>query len=111
MDHFHKVPGARRAAMQVSLSGGAPKRSPTNGQIGIATTGGQRSENRIQSLCHGSGSAYHQTVSSFQAPNPSTRADVEVMNVSSFKRMTATDIVPVKRITTINDRAFGRKQL
>src|ERR1700735_2414503 len=107
VDHFHKVAGAVRAAVQVSLLGGAADFVASGSSRDVADSRRQGSEDGIEVLDDVLFAANHHAITAFEAPDAAAGAYVNVMNFLRRELFGAADVVDVIRIAAVDQNVAG----
>src|SRR4029077_4623063 len=103
VNHLYEVAGAVRSAMQVTLLGGtADLFTPRRARYFVAHAGSQPGEDGIEMLDYLRLPPNHHAVASLQAPDPTTRPHVHVMNSLRRQFLGAPDIVHVVGVAAVD---------
>src|SRR6185437_3122200 len=82
--HLHKVSRAGGPTIQVTVFGGTTQFFATRSSWNIAASRSQRLKDRVKLLHHFFRAAEHHAITTFQAPDPTARANVAVVNALVF---------------------------
>src|SRR5438270_451252 len=103
MHHLHKVAGAVRTAMQVTLFWGAGELFPPRRACDGAGTGSEGRKNRVEVLNHCYFAANHQTIAAFKSLHTATRSGVHVVNAFRSEFFRALNVVDIVRISAVDE--------
>src|SRR5262249_61868722 len=104
------VAGAARAAVEVSLLGGALALRAPRGARRLADPRGQRSEDRVEALPPRRLAADHETEAALEPPDPAARAHVHVVEAARAELVGAPDVVVVVRVAAVDDHVVALEQ-
>src|SRR5262249_24912206 len=111
VDHLDEVAGPVRAAVQVSLLGGAADLVTTGRTRDVvAPTWCERREDRVETLHHIRLAADHHAVAAFQSPDTAAGADIYIVNLLAGELPGATDVVYVIRVASVDKNVAGFEQ-
>ena len=80
MDHLHKMAGAVRPAMQITLFGRTAKFVPAGRARYFASARREGGENRIEMLNYLCVATDHHAITTFQAPDAAAGSNIDIVN-------------------------------
>src|SRR6266699_39225 len=107
VNHLDEVASPVWPAVEVALLGRSSNFLTTGSARCRVNAGGQNGEDRVKMLHHSFLTADHQAVTTLQAPDSSTRSNVNIMNTPGFELGSAPDIIVIVGIATVDDDVSG----
>jgi len=101
---------SRRTSMQAGMIGlGRTPPVTARCRWSVALAGGEGGEERVEKLHDVGLSADHQAVAALEAPHTPARATVDVVEPACRNALRPLDVVPVVRVTSIDDHVPRRQ--
>src|SRR6266404_251053 len=107
MHHFHKVAGARGAAIDVTFFSGTRQFFASRSTGNVAAAGGQSLKDGIELLNDFLWATEHHAIAAFQPPDTSAGSDVHVVNTFIAKHLGSANVVFEIRIAAVDQDVAG----
>src|SRR5262245_41441559 len=110
VDHLDEVAGAGGAAMKVSVLRGAADLVTAWRARNIADAGSEGLEDRVEPPHGRFGTADHEAIAAFEAPDATARADVQVIDLLGRQLLGTADVVYIVRVPAVDEDVAGFEQ-